>query len=98
MKSKTEVVQTLINYFSSIKQVDKVSVFGSYSCNQQKEGSDVDIILSLNQSVGLFKLAGYKNDFENMLNMSVDLSTEKGISPYALPFILKDLTVIYERR
>jgi predicted nucleotidyltransferase len=62
-----------------------------------REDSDVDILIVPEQGVGLFKLSGMHLDLQDMLNMPVDLVTEKGLLPFARESADHDKILIYER-
>lgn len=95
--TKEKVYQTISNYFKT-KNVKKVFVFGSFAKNEEREDSDIDLMIELSQSVGLMKLIGYKQDLEDILHRKVDLLTPASISNRILPLIQKDLQLIYERK
>lgn len=54
-----EMIQQIAEYFKT-QPVLKAWLFGSYSRGEQREGSDVDILILVDRSqpVGLFKLSG----------------------------------------
>lgn len=92
-----EAYKIITDYFRD-KPVSKIAVFGSYSTGKQNDESDIDLILTLSEPVGLIKLSGYKIELEKKLNITVDLGTDKGISQFVLPYIQKDIKIIYERK
>ena len=94
--NKTLAYQIIKTYFAD-KPVSKVMVFGSYSRNEQTENSDIDIIINTKNAVGLFALAKFKQELSALLGIRVDISTEKGISTYAMPFIKNDIEIVYEQ-
>jgi hypothetical protein len=92
-----EAFKIITDYFKD-KPVSRVAVFGSYSTGQQRADSDIDLILTLSEPVGLIKLSSYKIELEKKLNIPVDLGTDTGISPFVLPYIQKDIKILYERK
>lgn len=88
-----EVIQ---QYFIG-KPVKKVQLFGSYARSEADENSDVDLLITMEHSVGLFKLASYKLELETLLNKTVDLATESSLSKRFYTIIKDDLTTVYER-
>lgn len=65
-----EMIQQIAEYFKT-QPVLKAWLFGSYSRGEQREGSDVDILILVDRSqpVGLFKLswdAWEKNDIKKV--------------------------------
>ena len=94
--TEQQIFKTICDYFID-KPVRKISIFGSYATGNFNSSSDIDIVLSMINPVGLLKLSGYRIDLEERLGISVDLGTENGISQFALPYIKKEMKVIYER-
>lgn len=76
----------------------KVGVFGSYARGENKEESDLDILVHLSypNTISLLKLAGVEQNLQDALGIPIDLVTDKSISPYMLPYIEKDLRYILE--
>ena len=73
----------------------KIGIFGSYSRGENTENSDIDILYSFNDAIGLFKLIGIKDDLEKKLNKKVDLVSEKYAHPKLKPLIFNNLKIIY---
>lgn len=94
--SKEAIIQQLAEYFQT-QPVLKVWLFGSYSRGEQREDSDVDILIVPEQGVGLFKLSGMHLDLQNLLKLRVDLITEKGLLPFARESADRDKILVYER-
>ncbi|MEI9945720.1 MAG: nucleotidyltransferase domain-containing protein [Chitinophagaceae bacterium] len=90
-------IDTIKDFFSG-KPVLKAYVFGSYSRNEAVKNSDIDILVELDysQHIGL-GFVQMKIDLEQKLQKPVDLVSSKAISKHILPFVNKDLRLIYER-
>jgi predicted nucleotidyltransferase len=80
------------DYLRQKYKVREIGVFGSYAKNEQKRGSDLDILVEFYEPVGLryFEL---KYFLEDVLKIKVDLVTKMGIKPQLKNKILKE--VIY---
>jgi predicted nucleotidyltransferase len=89
-------INIIINTLKPFKP-SKIGIFGSYSRGENTEESDIDILYSFEEAIGLFKLIRIKDDLEQKLNKKVDLVSEKYTHPKLKPLIMKDLKVIYER-
>jgi uncharacterized protein len=87
----------LQNYFAD-KPVKRVWLFGSYARNTQVKGaSDIDILLELDYSMPIgMKFFSYQRELQDLLHAKVDVVTNDGISKYLLPYIEKDMILIYE--
>ena len=93
----TQAIQETIAEYFKTQPVLKAWLFGSYARGEQREDSDVDILIVPEQGVGLFQLSGMHLDLQEMLNMPVDLVTEKGLLPFARESADHDKILIYER-
>ena len=53
--------------------IREIGIFGSYVRGEQTEGSDLDILVALDEGIGLFELAGLQQDLSDALGVKVDL-------------------------
>ena len=53
--------------------IRELGVFGSYARGQQTEDSDLDVLVDLQDAVGLLELAGLQHDLSEALGLKVDL-------------------------
>lgn len=90
--------QTIAEYFKT-QPVLRAWLFGSWSRDEQKPWSDVDILVQYDRShpIGLLKIAGMKVDLEDLLKCEVDLVEEGTLRPWAVESINHDKKLIYER-
>ena len=94
--NKETIMKLIADYFKT-QPVLKAWLFGSYSRGEQREDSDVDILIVPDKGVGLFKLSGMHLDLQEILKIRVDLITEKGLLPFARESADRDKILIYER-
>ena len=87
----------LQNYFAG-QPVKKAWVFGSFSRGEEKEDSDIDImvVLAETQTVGR-KFFAMLFDLKELLGREVDLVTEDSLLPFARESANKDKILVYER-
>lgn len=78
--------------------VKELAAFGSYVRNEQDEESDVDILVSFQDTPGLLKFIALENYLSDLLGVKVDLVTEGGIGPYLKENIMKSLKPVYGKR
>ena len=92
------MILQIAEYFKT-QPVLKAWLFGSFSRGEEREDSDVDILIQLDHSqpVGLFKLSGMHLDLQDLLGMPVDLVTDKGLMEFARPSVDHDKILLYER-
>ncbi|MCE3231088.1 MAG: putative nucleotidyltransferase [Alphaproteobacteria bacterium] len=61
--------------------VKSLSLFGSVARNEEKETSDVDILVSFDKPIGIFAFMELKDHLEEILATPVDLVTEQALHP-----------------
>ena len=74
----------------------KVAIFGSFGRGDAGPNSDVDLIVEFSNPTGLLALVRLERELEEVLGRSVDLLTERAISPHLRERILREQRVIYE--
>ncbi len=87
----------VLEYLSPLRPF-KVGIFGSYARGENKEDSDLDILIHLSypNQISLLNLVRVEQDLSEALGIHIDLVTEKSMSPHVRPFIEKDLHYILE--
>ena len=88
--------EILLSHLEKIKPL-KVGIFGSYARGENRVDSDLDVLVQLDYSkqISLLKLVSVEQDLSEALGISVDLVTEKSLSPYLRPYVEKDLVYIF---
>jgi len=96
--TKQEMIQQIADYFKT-QPVLKVWIFGSFSRGEEREDSDVDILIlpDKSQHFSLFTLSGMYEDLKNLIGRDVDLITDGGLMPFARESADRDKILIYER-
>jgi hypothetical protein len=79
-------------YLQQHFHLSKVGIFGSFARDEQKQDSDIDILIEMEEETkNIFDLKYELRDyFKKQFNREVDICTEKYIKPYAKPYILRD--------
>jgi uncharacterized protein len=67
-----------------------VRVFGSLARGEGREDSDLDLLVTLGEGRSLLDLVGLKQDLEDLVHRSVDVVTEKALSPYLRERVLSE--------
>lgn len=70
------------------------SLFGSYVRGENREDSDIDILVELPRGIGLFGFVGLKHKLEDVLKRKVDLGEYSAIKPSLKEYILKEAVQI----
>ena len=70
--------------------VSKIGVFGSFARGEEKESSDVDVLVEFEEPTydNFIKLIFF---LEELLDRKVDLVTTGGLSPYMKPTVEKEV-------
>lgn len=76
--------------------VSKLSVFGSVARDEDGPKSDVDLLVTFKQPVGLTRLIRLEDRFTQIFGRRVDLGTENSLHPFIKNAVLKDSKIIYE--
>lgn len=93
------IISRLKEYLKT-QPVQKVWVFGSFSRGEERDDSDIDLLVQYdrtNQKVGLFTIVRIQQQLEQIAGRSVDLVEEGTLMPFAVQSADNDKILIYER-
>ena len=92
-----EMTQLIADYFKT-QPVLKAWLFGSFSRGEEREDSDVDLLIlpDKSQHFSLFTLSAMYEDLKNLIGRDVDLVTEGGLMDFARESADRDKLLIYE--
>ena len=96
MKNMDEIIKILTEHKEELKKkykIKEIKIFGSYARGEQKETSDIDIIVDFEETPTLIELLRLEEEIERILGIKVDLLTEEGISPFIKPYIKEVVTI-----
>lgn len=92
-----QVTNTIKEYFKT-QPVEKAWVFGSFSRGEEREDSDVDILITLVPGTRLgLKFFAMSLDLERLLNRPVDLVIDGDLLPFAEKTAEQDKVLVYAR-
>lgn len=88
-----------IKHYLSSQPVVRAWLFGSFARGEQREDSDVDILVAFDDKakVSLLRHAGILCDLEDILRRPVDLVNELSLYPEVRESVNHDKILIYER-
>lgn len=95
--------EEILDYLKSKQQffydnfgIKFVGLFGSFSRDEAKDSSDIDILYHLeeNKKLSMFKYLKLNSLLEEFFNRKVDLVRDETIKPYIKNHIEKDLILI----
>jgi hypothetical protein len=96
MKSIGEIENTIreLKPILSTKYfVDKIGYFGSYSRNEQRENSDIDILVTFKKPLG-WEFFDLQDLLANHLQLKVDLVSEKALKEQLKQRILESVKYV----
>jgi predicted nucleotidyltransferase len=70
--------------------VTHIRVFGSVVRGESRPGSDLDLLVDLEPGRSILDLIAVKQDLEDFLGRTVDVVTERSLSPYFREAVLKE--------
>lgn len=95
MKTFEEVRKILLEHKEEITEkykVKKIGLFGSYVRGEQKEESDVDVLVEFEEGYKTFdNYMDLKFFLESLFSASVDLLIESAIKPRLKPYIFDEV-------
>jgi predicted nucleotidyltransferase len=91
-----EIKQILNQHKNEIEErfkVKNIAIFGSYARGEQREDSDIDILVEFKEPVG-FLFFHFADFLEEILGIKVDLITYDAIKPERRKYILRNLIYV----
>jgi len=86
---KVKIIPVLRRY-----DVRKASIFGSFVKGEEREDSDIDILVEFKGEKSLLDLAGLKIELQEILKRKVDVLTYNSLHPLLKDKILQEQKVI----
>lgn len=96
MSSLSQIQTTLSSHKTELFDLFRVktlAVFGSYARNEQRNDSDLDILVEFSSPVGI-EFIDLGNYLERILNLRVDLVSRNGIKPQNFKQIERSLVYV----
>ena len=93
MKTRSEILRLLSLIKPKLKRkfgVTRLALFGSYARGDQKESSDVDILVETSPSIGL-RFVHLSEELENALAVKTDVVSHRAIKPTQMELIKREI-------
>jgi predicted nucleotidyltransferase len=74
--------------------ISYLGIFGSYVRGEQKEDSDLDILVEFSKTPDLFEFIGIKQDLSDILEVNVDLVMKSALKPSIGKKILEEVVQV----
>lgn len=78
-------------YLEAEYGVAEIGLFGSYVRGEQEEDSDLDVLVSFEEPIGLLALVRMENELAERLGIDVDLVTEDSLKPRIRERVIADV-------
>jgi len=75
-------------------KVRRIGIFGSWVRNEQKKGSDIDILVEFDGPVGLLDFVALENYLSGLLGIKVDLVMKSALKQRIGERILKEVVYV----
>lgn len=96
MKTRDEVLKSLAgckSKFQSRYKISKLALFGSYARGEQTEGSDVDVLVEVDPSIGL-DFVTLAEKIEEEIGLPTDVVSSGAVKPRYRRVIESDLIYV----
>ena len=96
MKTREEILSVLSKHRGDLEtrfKVTRLGLFGSYARGEQRADSDVDILVDVDQSIGL-EFVTLADRIETLLGIPVEVVSRRAIKPRHLQVIEKELIYV----
>lgn len=99
LSKATENLIPLIQQFLQTQPVQRVYLFGSCSRGEELPESDIDLLVTYEDSdnLSLLTICRMMNELGDKIGRKVDMVEEGRLMPFAVPSVEKDKILIYER-
>ena len=75
-------------------KVKSLAIFGSVARNEAEEGSDLDVLVDFEGPATFDNYMDLKFFLEDLLQVKVDLVTQKALRPQLRPYVEKELVFV----
>ena len=90
---KEQAISIIQQHWATLREVhhvESLAMFGSVARDQAGPGSDIDILVTFDRSVGLFEFFRAQDYLESILGCKVDLGTPDALRPEVRDHILQE--------
>jgi len=97
MKTFEEIKEVLQKHKEEFRErygLKEIGVFGSYIKGEQKEKSDLDILIELDKPIGFVRFMRLENTLSQLLGVRVEMVTRKALKPHIGKRILQEVKYV----
>jgi len=92
MRTREDILAQLKDELPTLQEeygVGRIALFGSYAKDEQREGSDADILVEFSQPIGFFDFMRLEFHLTDLLGVKVDLVTPDALRPIMRDSVLE---------
>lgn len=97
MKQLEEIQKTVKAHKKEMNEnykIKEIGIFGSYLRGEQKDKSDLDILVDFEETIGLFKFIALERYLSQLLGIKVDLVMKSALKPRIGARILQEVSYL----
>lgn len=97
MKTFEEIKKVLQKHREEFREqygIKEIGIFGSYVKGEQKEKSDLDILIELEKPIGFVRFMRLENALSQLLGVRVEMVTRKALKPHIGRRILQEVKYV----
>lgn len=74
-----DLIKKAISPIGRMYGIKRIYLFGSYAKGNANDKSDIDLLIEKGKPLSLLKISSFRQDIEDLLDLSVDVVTTSGI-------------------
>ncbi|MCK4662540.1 MAG: XRE family transcriptional regulator [Bacteroidales bacterium] len=94
---RSTIIKQIVNTLKQFLKVRNAWIYGSFSREDDRTESDIDIAVKTDEGFSYFDLAEIQYKLENEVNRKIDVGFIDSFKPHIFKNIKPDLKLIYER-
>ena len=97
MKTLEEIKEVLQKHREEFREqygLKEIGIFGSYVKGEQKEKSDIDMLIELEKPIGFVRFMRLENALSQLLGVRVEMVTRKALKPHIGKRILQEVKYV----
>lgn len=97
MKTIEEIKKVLQKHREEFREqygLKEIGIFGSYVKGEQKEKSDLDILIELEKPIGFVRFMRLESALSQLLGVRVEMVTRKALKPHIGKRILQEVKYV----
>ncbi|MCD6564914.1 MAG: nucleotidyltransferase domain-containing protein, partial [Bacteroidales bacterium] len=93
---RDKIIKRIKNRLKQFSKVSSAWIYGSFSREDDRPGSDIDIAIKTDNGFSYFDLAEIQYQLENEVNRKIDVGFIDSFKPHIFRNVEQDLKLIYE--